>query len=884
MLFSSPRSRYRSSMKLRPAGGRAVSLEPLESRVFLHGAGFEANINFQKASPAPPAGYVIDSGLVFGDRGNGLAYGWNADNTGAARDRNNAISPDQRYDTLTHTQLYGNRTWEIAVPKGSYSVRVVGGDPSAADSTLGFNVEGTLAVSGATTTSQRWREGTVIVQVNDGRLTVSNANGAVNNKINFIDIDHAEVGPTPPTVSVAVGDGSAGEQGPNPGTFVVSRQGDLAEALTVRYAVSGSATAGADYQALGGSVVIPAGAASALVAVRPIDDTAVEGDEHVQVTLSESNAYELSGAASATLRLSDNDGGAPFSARVNFQPAGATVPSGYLADTGLIFGDRGNGLSFGWNLHNRSNARDRNSSRSPDQRYDTLNHMHKRGGGSMWEIAVPNGSYTVRIVAGDPSAIDSNYAIAVEGVLAVSGRPTSSLRWFEGTKTVQVSDGRLTVTNAAGSSNNKIAFVDIGADASPGLPQVSLAATDASATEAAGDRGTFTLTRTGPTDRALVVNLTRGGSATNNADYDFLSDTHTIPAGAASATFNVWPIQDSLVEGTETVTFAVAAAAGYTPASSAPATVSITDDDQPTGTTLAWREVTPVTVGRSEAAGAAVGGKLYLFSGYVDNTFTPTRRADVFDPEANAWRQIRDMPFGASHIGTTVIGNSIYFAGGYPARSTTGQTFATNRVFRYDTLTDAYADLPSLPSSRGGGALVALGRELHFFGGSDAARADSGSHWALNLDNLAAGWVTRAALPVATNHVAGTVLDGKIYAIGGQQFQDAAAVQRAEVQVYDPATDRWTPRAPLPLARSHITSATLIRNGRIIVLGGLGPGNTVLRNVSSYDPATNVWTNLTQLPSGRLSGVSDVLPDGRIVFTTGAGGGFRNTTWVGQFV
>src|SRR5689334_19631369 len=101
---------------------RRCALESLEPRALLHGTGFEAGINFQKATPAAPAGYFIDSGQVFGDRGNGLAYGWDADNTASARDRNNSLSPNQRYDTLTHMQLYGTRTWEIAVPNGSYTV------------------------------------------------------------------------------------------------------------------------------------------------------------------------------------------------------------------------------------------------------------------------------------------------------------------------------------------------------------------------------------------------------------------------------------------------------------------------------------------------------------------------------------------------------------------------------------------------------------------------------------------------------------------------------------------------------------------------------------------------------------------------------------------
>jgi N-acetylneuraminic acid mutarotase len=121
---------------------------------------------------------------------------------------------------------------------------------------------------------------------------------------------------------------------------------------------------------------------------------------------------------------------------------------------------------------------------------------------------------------------------------------------------------------------------------------------------------------------------------------------------------------------------------------------------------------------------------------------------------------------------------------------------------------------------------------------------------------------------------------GKIYAIGGQQNQDSAAIQRAEVQVYDPATDKWTARAPLPLARSHITSSTFVRDGKILVLGGLGPGNRVINRVDSYDPVANTWAPLTSLPSGRLSGVSDVLPDGRIIFATGS---MAKNTWVGSF-
>jgi hypothetical protein len=151
-----------------------------------------------------------------------------------------------------------------------------------------------------------------------------------------------------------------------------------------------------------------------------------------------------------------------FTARVNFQPTSSPVPAGYLADGGAVFGLRASGERYGWNADNAAQTRDRNLATSPDQRYDTLTHLQKPANpNASWEIAVPNGSYTVRIVAGDPGHVDSVYRLNVEGVTTVSATPTSSTRWFEGTSSVSVNDGRLTVTNGAGASNNKICFIEI---------------------------------------------------------------------------------------------------------------------------------------------------------------------------------------------------------------------------------------------------------------------------------------------------------------------------------------------------------------------------------------------------------------------------------------
>jgi len=146
---------------------------------------------------------------------------------------------------------------------------------------------------------------------------------------------------------------------------------------------------------------------------------------------------------------------------LNFQPAGRPRPSGYVADTGATYARRA-GLAYGWRTDNSALMRDREAANSPDQRYDTLALTQRpENPTATWELGLLSGTYRVRVVSGDPTAVDSVYRTNAETVLAVSGTPTTSARWVDGTVSVSVTDGRLTLSNASGSSNNKICFVQI---------------------------------------------------------------------------------------------------------------------------------------------------------------------------------------------------------------------------------------------------------------------------------------------------------------------------------------------------------------------------------------------------------------------------------------
>jgi len=107
------------------------------------------------------------------------------------------VNPDQRYDTLNHMQkpTNPNASWEIGLSRGVYRLHTVVGDPANFDGKFILNVEAQLAVAGVPATNTRFFENTIDVPVLDGRLTISNGPGAVNNKINFVDIERLPIIP-----------------------------------------------------------------------------------------------------------------------------------------------------------------------------------------------------------------------------------------------------------------------------------------------------------------------------------------------------------------------------------------------------------------------------------------------------------------------------------------------------------------------------------------------------------------------------------------------------------------------------------------------------------------------------------------------------------------
>lgn len=88
-------------------------------------------ISFQRSTTVAPAGFLIDSGAVFGPRGDGISYGWNQD---VSADIEAHGTPDATFtspllgECYAHRNSDGPRTWSIELPPGYYYVFVVTGE------------------------------------------------------------------------------------------------------------------------------------------------------------------------------------------------------------------------------------------------------------------------------------------------------------------------------------------------------------------------------------------------------------------------------------------------------------------------------------------------------------------------------------------------------------------------------------------------------------------------------------------------------------------------------------------------------------------------------------------------------------------------------------
>ena len=152
---------------------------------------------------------------------------------------------------------------------------------------------------------------------------------------------------------------------------------------------------------------------------------------------------------------------------------GSAAVDDYLADTGMPYGDRGNGYTYGWPEDLTSTggytgqARDRENATvaAEGPLYNTFVQLSPTVNGQTfnytWTLDLPNGNYLVGVGVGDPSNTDSHHVIEANGTQILDYTPTTAKPYGAGEAMVTVTDGKLEVRQGQGGNNSKIAYIHV---------------------------------------------------------------------------------------------------------------------------------------------------------------------------------------------------------------------------------------------------------------------------------------------------------------------------------------------------------------------------------------------------------------------------------------
>ena len=286
----------------------------------------------------------------------------------------------------------------------------------------------------------------------------------------------------------------------------------------------------------------------------------------------------------------------------------------------------------------------------------------------------------------------------------------------------------------------------------------------------------------------------------------------------------------------------------------------------------AWEPMPDMPIPLGEVAGGIIGNRMYLVGHDAHETLAMDLGTGRW--EARDANPVRIM--AGDHEAAEVVGDRLYLIGGLGAGAGEVQVF--------DPATHTWSFGPTMPFAAGSSATAAIGGKIYVAGG---VVGDTTTRLAARLDPSTGTWTPIAPMPRARNHAASGTDGTRFYVFGGRGpgsgDRNELANGYADVQVYDPTTDRWIASdggpgspAPFPQARGGMGKAVFV-GGEFWIFGGEtldGAGATpdgVYSRVDIYSPATNSWRAGPPMPTAR-HGIFPVLAGDRIIV---AGGGIR---------
>jgi hypothetical protein len=130
----------------------------------------------------------------------------------------------------------------------------------------------------------------------------------------------------------------------------------------------------------------------------------------------------------------------------------------------------------------------------------------------------------------------------------------------------------------------------------------------------------------------------------------------------------------------------------------------------------------------------------------------------------------------------------------------------------------------------------------------------------------------KATGPMSTpreSHTATLLSDGRVLIVGGEDRVDHAV---ATAEIYDPKTGSFSPTGSMATARAFHT-ATLLSDGRVLIVGGNAGtwsyGGLFLASAETYNPKTGTFSPTGSMATSRAWHTATRLADGRVLVSGG---------------
>jgi N-acetylneuraminic acid mutarotase len=269
---------------------------------------------------------------------------------------------------------------------------------------------------------------------------------------------------------------------------------------------------------------------------------------------------------------------------------------------------------------------------------------------------------------------------------------------------------------------------------------------------------------------------------------------------------------------------------------------------------LRWVKAAPFPEPEEELYGAVANGKLYVIGGFGYMPFgNPPGLVYEYDPATDKWTKKKILPLKVHHQAQAVVNNKIYILGGCK-KGIFGDDAVDNN-WEYDPATDTYKAMAPIPGPRCSAVAEAVNGKVYLIGGIEPFENGKGTRITGKnqmFDPATNTWTTRSPMPTTRNHAFVGAVNGKIYVIGGRQAAGMIPYSSNTdvVEEYDPATDTWGGvKQRMPTPRSGGGVATY--GGRIYVGGGEWISRELMssfRALEAYEPATDTWTVMPALP------------------------------------